>query len=478
VASQKLETLRPLLETPEAPRSTSYEVPERRRRRWWLPRRQAPALLFAFDVLAMLLAVYATGAYDAAQAVSAGLLCLLFVQAGLYRTRLTMSALDNVPALVGRSLTAPALTLAWSLLTGWYPAAPSHLLRTSLLFAVLVVLARVASYGVIKRVRSSGRIAHRTVILGAGRLGAELARQLRTHPEYGLAPIGFVDSDPYLPEPERPVPVIGDTEDLAAVIRGYRVRVVVVAFGSQRESRMVDILRTCDRLDCEIFFVPRLYEVHQTSRGMDAVWGLPLVRLGRPAFRSFTWRLKRVFDIVVSAAALVLFLPVLALCALAVRLEGGPGVLFRQERVGLDGRAFQLLKFRSMKPVDERESATRWNIADDDRVGPVGSVLRRTSLDEAPQLWNVLLGDMTLVGPRPERAHFVEQFQAVLPRYVDRHRVRVGLTGWAQVHGLRGDTSIEERARFDNYYIENWSLWADVKIIVRTVGAVVRGAGG
>ncbi|MEO6713039.1 MAG: sugar transferase, partial [Mycobacteriales bacterium] len=163
--------------------------------------------------------------------------------------------------------------------------------------------------------------------------------------------------------------------------------------------------------------------------------------------------------------------------AIAVRLETGRGFLFRQTRVGLDRREFQLLKFRSMRPASETEQQTAWSIANDHRVGPVGRFIRRTSFDELPQLWNILRGDMTLVGPRPERPHFVREFANSFPRYSARHRVPAGLTGWAQVHGLRGDTSIEERARFDNYYIENWSLWGDIKIIVRTVRSVAGAAG-
>ncbi|MDX6223139.1 MAG: hypothetical protein QOD91_2193, partial [Frankiales bacterium] len=228
----------------------------------------------------------------------------------------------------------------------------------------------------------------------------------------------------------------------------------------------------------EIFFVPRLFEMHHISRDMDQVWGLPLVRLRRAAFRTFSWRLKRLMDVLASGFALFLLSPLMAAIALAVRFEGGPGIIFRQERVGLDGRPFQVMKFRSLKPVDADESQTKWNIAHDDRLGPIGRILRKTSLDELPQLINILRGDMTLVGPRPERPHFVAQFTESFPRYTARHRVPAGLTGWAQVHGLRGDTSIEDRARFDNYYLENWSLWADVKIILRTVASVVRGSGG
>jgi len=153
-------------------------------------------------------------------------------------------------------------------------------------------------------------------------------------------------------------------------------------------------------------------------------------------------------------------------------------VLFRQQRVGLDGRPFEILKFRSLKPVDERESSTNWNIKHDQRLGRVGRLMRSTSLDELPQLWNILVGHMSLVGPRPERPYFVQKYAERIPRYTSRHRVPAGLTGWAQINGLRGDTSIEDRASFDNHYIENWSLWGDVKILLRTFQQVLGRRGG
>ena len=193
-----------------------------------------------------------------------------------------------------------------------------------------------------------------------------------------------------------------------------------------------------------------------------------------PSLRGPAWAAKRAFDVTVSVLALLALLPVLLACAGAVRWEGGPGVLFRQERVGRDGRTFLCLKFRSMRPADPGESATRWSVAGDDRIGPVGRLLRRTSLDELPQLWNIVRGDMTLVGPRPERPHFVRRFAQEHPRYAHRHRVPAGLTGLAQVSGLRGaETPISDRTRADNYYIENWSLWLDAKVLLRTVGEVL-----
>ncbi len=433
--------------------------------------------LVVTDITAWLLAVLVTGGATGRDVVHLSLTVLLFAVAGLYRSRLSLSVLDDLPALAGRVIAAAAMTTSVALLLDPALADP-HLLYLSALMAVNVLLLRSLSYGLVRRGRAKGWVSHATLVLGAGHVGGQVAGLLLAHPEYGLRPVGFLDSDPLLSEEQRPVPLLGGNASLASVIVEFAVRDVVVAFGSAPESEMVDIIRTCDRLEAEIFFVPRLFELHHTSADMDQVWGLPLVRLRRAAFRSPFWRLKRLLDILCAAAALVVLGPLMLAVAAGVRLEGGPGIIFRQQRVGLDGRPFDVLKFRSLRPVDEHESQTQWNIKHDDRLGRVGRFIRATSLDELPQLINILRGDMTLVGPRPERPHFVETFAQNYPRYIDRHRVPAGLTGWAQVHGLRGDTSIEDRARFDNYYIENWSLWADVKIVLRTISTVLRRAGG
>lgn len=432
--------------------------------------------LLASDVLAWMLAAVVTGPVTGGDVVLLATTVALYAAAGLYRSRLSLSALDDLPACAGRAVAAAAVVTSLALMLDSGLVDP-RLLVTAALAAVLVVVFRSACYAVVRSVRAGGWIEHPTLVLGAGRVGGQLARLLVEHPSYGLRPVGFVDDDPLLEAAEMAVPLLGGHSSLASVIVEFGVRDVIVAFSAAPESQMVDIIRTCDRLAVEIFFVPRLFELHHTSREMDQVWGIPLVRMRRAAFRSRSWRLKRVLDVAVATCALMVLSPVLGALAMAVRLEGGPGVLFRQERVGLDGRPFFLLKFRTLQPVDEQDSATTWSVARDGRVGPVGRFLRSTSLDELPQLWNILRGDMTLVGPRPERPHFVSTFTQNFPRYMARHRVPAGLTGWAQVHGLRGDTSIEDRARFDNYYIENWSLWADIKIALRTVSAVLRRTG-
>lgn len=453
------------------------------RLRPWVPDRTilrygVRPFLMALDATALFIAcqVFAPPARMAGAFIA--LNAVLFAAAGFYRSRLTLSLLDDLPVLFGRTLTAAAIVVCGGLLwRGSTADFDATLLQAGVLGAGLVLAARLVGYRVVRHFRAKGWVAHPTLVLGAGRVGGMISTMLIDHREYGLKPIGFLDADPLLPEGERPVPVLGGPNDLAKVVVEFGVRDVIVAFGSLAESEMVDIIRTCDRLEVEIFFVPRLFELQHDSRDVENVWGIPLFRLRRPAFQSPSWALKRAMDVVLSGAALLLLAPVLAACALAVRLEGGKGVLFRQERVGLDGRHFQVLKFRSIKPADETESQTRWSVAPTN-IGLVGRTLRATSLDELPQLWNILRGDMTLVGPRPERPFFVDTFTQTFPRYTARHRVPSGLTGWAQVHGLRGDTSIEDRARFDNFYIEHWSLWGDVKIMVRTVGQVLKRAGG
>jgi exopolysaccharide biosynthesis polyprenyl glycosylphosphotransferase len=393
---------------------------------------------------------------------------------GLYAPRLTLSVLDQLGSLVGRALVGGALVVALKLVAA--NGGGEAIVRTALLYAALEVLGRSIAYPIVRRLRRTMWRSHSVLVLGAGRVGGQVAESLLAHPEYGLRPVGFVDDNPLLSVSERPVPLLGGTERLARILTEGRIRNVVVAFGAIRESNVVDILRTCDRLSCEIFSVPRLYELQALGKDMDRIWSLPVTRMRRAPFRSVTWKFKRFFDVVVAGTALILLSPVMAFCAVAVAVGVGRPVLFRQARVGLDGRQFTLLKFRSLTPVDELESSTNWNIAQDERVTWIGRLLRRSSLDELPQLWNIVRGDMSLVGPRPERPSFVDQFTNSFPRYMARHRVPAGLTGWAQVHGLRGDTSIEDRARFDNHYIENWSLWQDVAILLRTVAQLAKGS--
>jgi exopolysaccharide biosynthesis polyprenyl glycosylphosphotransferase len=236
------------------------------------------------------------------------------------------------------------------------------------------------------------------------------------------------------------------------------------------------VLRTAVTHDVDVSVIPRFFDNGVVPEGPDTddVRGIPLYRVRQSALRKPAWVLKRVVDVAVASTVLVLASPILLACAIAVKCSSPGPVLFWQRRIGQGGREIQVPKLRSLKV--NYDSDTQWAVDEDPRVTAIGKLMRRTSIDELPQLWSVLKGDMSLVGPRPERPLFVKRFSADVWGYGDRHRVPVGLTGWAQVHGLRGDTSIEERARFDNQYIEHWSLWRDIVVLVRTLAEVVRGA--
>jgi exopolysaccharide biosynthesis polyprenyl glycosylphosphotransferase len=445
-----------------------------RRRRSAARQRWVQAILLGADLVAFGIAVIAYAQPTFKTLVVLFLLLGLFYNAGLYRPRLNLSVLDDAPSILGYALAGGALAMMLGGLSDG--RAGINRLVAAALFGLFAVLTRTIAYNAIRAARRRGRLQRRTLLLGAGTVAGSLGTSLVEHPEYGLDLVGLLDDKPLLSEHERPVPVLGGYDSLTDVVLEQSVDVVIVTFGAIREPEMVPVLRAGDRLACDMLFVPRLYELHAVTRDTEVLWGMPLVPLRRAPFRTSAWTLKRLFDVTVSGLALLLLAPVLAVCAVMSRLDTGL-VLFRQTRIGLDGRPFTLLKFCSLRPAEESEARTNWNIGQDNRVRFCGRVLRRTSLDELPQLWNVLRGDMSLVGPRPERPYFVDEFARQYPWYTARHRVPAGLTGWAQVHGLRGDTSIADRARFDNSYIENWSLWGDVKILLRTAGQVLRAGG-
>ncbi|GAA1959779.1 sugar transferase [Kitasatospora viridis] len=456
-----------------------------RHRRGLRSRAALPAGLLTVDLLAVAAgsaACAADPAHPFADAVAVlPLLLPLNLAAGLYRTRMSPSALDELPALAGRAAVALAfaVTLAACLPEAWPAAGPATGARLLALLASLVLLAAVGRtliYGLHRRIRRRRPVP--VLLLGAGPLGQRIAAALRERAEYGMRPVGFLDADPLRLPADSPVPVLGGREVLERAITRYGVRRLLVTAESCEGGDTAATLREAAALGCQVWLLPALREHGALEPGIrrsaDHLWGYPCLPLPRPAMRRPGWLAKRSLDVLAAGTGLLLIAPVLAGCALLVRLDTGKGVLFRQQRTGLDGRVFTVLKFRTLRPANEHESATHWNISQDHRMSRLGRLLRRSSLDELPQLWNVLRGDMTLVGPRPERPYFVMRFSQADPEYADRHRVPVGLTGLAQVNGLRGDTSIEDRARFDNRYIESWSLWQDVKILLRTAALMLR----
>ena len=436
-------------------------------RRRTLPPAAQRALVTGGDLLALLAGMGTAVGHGWRGTLFVALAMAALAGWGHHRIRIVPSLAQEVGPLLAH---LGVVLVATSLL----PAQPDEIvtfLRSGALAILLVVVARSCLYAAVRRLRASGRLVERTLILGAGAVGVEMANVLLDHPEYGLAPVGFLDCG----EGESlPLPVLGGAGDLRQVLDDHDVRRVIVAFGPTPEPELVAALRACDKASVDIHVLPRFFELAAAPPCLerDDVWGLPLLRLRRSLLRRSARAAKRLLDVSVAGVLLLLTAPVCAVIHALVRLSSPGPVLFRQRRVGQHGQEIEVLKFRSLRLNDDSDTA--WS-ASDDRKTPVGAVLRKTSLDELPQLLNVLRGEMSLVGPRPERPVFVERFSAEVPRYPDRHRAPAGMTGWAQVHGLRGDTSIEERARFDNQYIESWSLWSDIVILARTAREMVTG---
>ena len=308
------------------------------------------------------------------------------------------------------------------------------------------------------------------VIVGTGERGIRFARTVELHREFGLIPVGFLDSTD---DGTLPLPVLGTPADLEDVVKDWAIRRVVVAPGEAPDLELARLLSDFPDVPADLYIIPRPTELVYLARTpqTEEVWGVLLVRLRSSFARSRSRRAKRAFDIVAASLFLGLASPVLGVAALAVRLSSPGPVLIHQKRVGKRGEIFELIKFRTMTVNDEGD--TKWSVEHDPRTTSIGRVLRRTSVDELPQLINVLSGHMSLVGPRPERPYFVERFRTTIPGYEGRHRVTPGVTGWAQIHGLRGDTSIRDRSTFDNIYVERWSVWQDLVILARTLGFVL-----
>jgi exopolysaccharide biosynthesis polyprenyl glycosylphosphotransferase len=332
-----------------------------------------------------------------------------------------------------------------------------------------------------RRVRAGGRGAP-TLILGSGQVGAHVGQRLLSHPEYGLRPVGYLDVErPGEEHVVAEVPFLGSFQDLEQIVTRHRIEHAIVAFSTMRDRDTVQRIKECEALGVRVTVVPRFFDVVNRRARFEFVGGLPMVRTEPVVASGWRYNLKHVLDRLIAGFLALATMPLFLVIALAVKLSGPGPVLYSQRRVGRDGREFDLLKFRSMRvePFDFSTFRPGADLAPGgvegvDRRTTVGRFLRNTSLDELPQLLNVLRGDMSLVGPRPERPEFVLLFRERMPRYQDRLRVKAGITGWAQVHGLRGQTSLTDRIEWDNYYIENWSLLLDLKILVLTLLAILK----
>jgi exopolysaccharide biosynthesis polyprenyl glycosylphosphotransferase len=405
---------------------------------------------------------------------------------GLYGRRLRASVLEGIAPVAGAISIATMLLVAVEVYAAGDRLQLGALTHVWALSLIMLGGARGILVAVQNLARTRGWIGRPALIIGAGSVGMRVARRLREEPAYGLRPVGFLDALPLEAEAsidDGTVPVLGDPADLEHVARAVGVKHVVLAFSSTPDAELVVLVQRCEALGLEVTVVPRLFETVNGRFRYETVGGLPLLSLRQTRPRGMGFSVKHALDRLIALGALVVLGPLLAALALAVRLSSPGPVLFAQQRVGRDGQAFDLYKFRSMAPLPAdaegfapQGGSAPGGVEGADRRTRIGRILRRTSLDELPQLLNVLRGDMSLVGPRPERPEFVELFSEHIARYDDRHRVKSGITGWAQVHGLRGQTSLADRIEWDNFYIEHWSLALDLRILVLTCIAVFRAA--
>jgi exopolysaccharide biosynthesis polyprenyl glycosylphosphotransferase len=340
---------------------------------------------------------------------------------------------------------------------------------------VLIFSGRVAVQALERSLYRRGRNLQYAVIIGNDGPANEVYTRLNGHPSFGFHVVGYFADKPTHEELNlSKAEFLGSINDAPAYIQNQNIELAFVALRAEDHQTMFTLISECEGVNVEFMMVPDILEIMTSQLRVKELEGIPFLRIKGIPFTIWGRIAKRSFDVVISAFLLIILSPVWLLVMLLIRLDSKGSIFFVQERAGLDGKQFSMYKFRSMKAGAEQfDDEAGLGIVNDPRRTSVGVWLRRFSLDEIPQFYNVLKGDMSLVGPRPERLRYVEKFGDAVPKYMDRHRVKTGVTGWAQVNGLRGDTSIEERTKYDLYYIENWSLAFDIKILLRTVKATL-----
>ncbi len=394
---------------------------------------------------------------------------LSFLSIDLYHPRRGLSFLDEFLAIC----TGVFLNLVFilAMLFFFRGESFSRLVMTyyAILSPVIISICHYLLRKFLENLRRKGYNLKKVIVLGTGKNAIEFHETIRKHSIYGYIVIGFISGRKSRTKKSRDLKILGRWEEFESILKKEKPDLIVYAFSPEEGGSLREAIDLCDYHGVDIKVIPS-YEEFITARGrVDVIEGIPVISIRNIPIRlGYNMVIKRLFDILFAGTFILLFSPFYILIALLIKATSKGPVFIRQERVGLDNKSFYILKFRTMYVQDQKDSDTIWTVPNDPRVTPVGSFLRKTSLDETPQFFNVLMGSMSVVGPRPERPYFVEQFQAKHHHYMRRHAVKAGITGWAQIQGLRGDTSIEKRIEADIYYIENWSLLLDIKIILLT----------
>ena len=401
---------------------------------------------------------------------------VVFYFHGLYQVRRSRSRVDELLTLMLAVALATVLLLAFT--ATYRPTLGDGPFTFSRAFLLLFPIAAFLFAGGVRfsirqwlrNRRRRGLGQQRILIIGAGTLGREITLKIQEHREFGFELVGFLDDDPGKAGAVfHGAPVLGPVASLDEVLEEQRIDQVFLALPLEAHKKMLRLLRRFNRECVEVKLVPDILQYATLNAALEDLDGTPVINLSQVPLQGWYSLAKRAMDISIATLALLALLPLLPIVAAIIWLEDRGPIFYSQERMGLDGQPFMIYKFRSMRANAESSSGPVWAIKDDPRRTRIGGFLRRWSLDELPQLWNILRGDMSIVGPRPERPAFVHEFKHKIPQYMMRHRVKAGLTGWAQVHGWRGNTSIKKRIQYDLYYIQNWSLGLDLKILWLTV---------
>ncbi|MBI5560092.1 MAG: undecaprenyl-phosphate glucose phosphotransferase [Deltaproteobacteria bacterium] len=395
---------------------------------------------------------------------------IIFRAFGLYGPRKIGSYIPEVRDIIKASSLALLLLVAVTFFLRRYALSRLAIAIFGGISVVFLAVERVSFREMLKSLRRKGYNIKNAVIVGTGPAAGELFERLEMHPDTGIKVLGFVACDSRtVGTTIKGAEVIGVYEDIRGIITGKGIDEVIMALGLEEHNRVADVLKSIGDEAVDIKVVPDIYELITLRGGVEDLDGIPIVSLRGTPLYGWNFVLKRVFDAVFAAAGMVITSPLMFVIAVIIKLTSPGPVFFRQERMSIGGDTFELLKFRSMRVNAEKDTGPVWAASGDPRRTPFGAFLRKTSLDELPQLLNVLKGEMSLVGPRPERPVFIKDFRKTIPRYMLRHKMKAGITGWAQVSGLRGNTDLRKRIEHDLYYIENWSLSLDLKIILLTV---------
>ena len=334
---------------------------------------------------------------------------------------------------------------------------------------VLEVIVRFLIRYVLVRMRKNGMNLKRILLVGYSRAAEEYIDRINSNPQWGSVVRGILDDSIERGTLYNGVKVIGRIDNLLVILPQNHLDEIAITLGLNEYYKLERIVGLCEKSGVHTKFIPDYNNIIPTKPYTEDLLGLPVINIRHvPLSNTFNMMVKRCMDVCGSLAAIVVFSPVMLLMVLLIKLTSPGPLIFKQERVGLHNRPFQMYKFRSMEVQKERDEQKCWTVKNDPRVTGIGKFMRKTSIDELPQLFNVLKGDMSLVGPRPERPQFVEKFREEIPRYMVKHQVRPGMTGWAQINGYRGDTSIRKRIEYDLYYIENWTVGLDLKILFLT----------